>query len=239
MTWFKDFHSRIKNTIGAIEADKGHYARAFKHYDAAIRLNPINPEALYNRGVAFGQAGQFDRAIADLNKAIRLKPNDPDYFTNRGTAHYLRGEHNKAIADYDEALRLNPKHATAITLRARTMARENNESAQAPNTSSQAQATSVSHTTQAAREPNRECSPVYEFEEVTPRRAKEFEQEKLSRKLGPAGDDVTVRDAYLNLTREDQSLGDEFIRIIAAIGKPKDLDRIITLVRVSNKKSND
>ena len=134
MTWFKDFHSRIKNAMGAIEADKGHYVRAFKHYDAAIRLNPMNPEALYNRGVAFGQAGQFGRAIADLNKAIRLKPNDPDCFTNRGTAYYLRGEHKKAIADYDEALKLDPKHATAITLRARIMARESEESAQGPNT---------------------------------------------------------------------------------------------------------
>src|SRR5262249_20669583 len=125
------------------------------------------------------------------------------------------------------------------TLRARIMARESKEFAQGPNTSSQVQATSVSHSTHAAGEPKHECSSVYEFEEVAPRRAKEFEQEELSRKLGPAGDDVAVRDTYINLSREDQSLGDEFIRIIAAIGKPKDLDRIITLVRVSNKKSND
>jgi hypothetical protein len=49
---------------------------------------------------------------------------------------------------------------------------------------------------------------------------------------------VAVRDAYLNLNREDQRLGDEFIRVIGMIGKPKDLDRIITLIRVNNKKSN-
>jgi tetratricopeptide (TPR) repeat protein len=287
MTWFENFYSRIKNTAGAKEADEGQFARAFEHYDEAIRLNPKNPEAFYNRGVAFGQTGQYDRALADLNEAIRLKPNDPDYFTNRGSAHYWSGERDKAIADYDEAIRLSPKHTIAFTLRARIMATENNEPARASDTSSQTQSTSVPHTTQASDKPNmetpapgipdgevwqtyldydptiretvkrlsslsaksveefrslllryRDCSRVYEFEEVALRRAKEFEEEELSRKLGSTGDDVAVRDAYLNLNREDQRLGDEFIRVIGIIGKPKDLDRIITLIRINNKKSN-
>jgi hypothetical protein len=81
----------------------------------------------------------------------------------------------------------------------------------------------------------RDCTRVYEFEEVALRRAKEFEEEELNRKLGSAGDDVAVRDAYLNLNREDQRLGDEFIRIIGVIGKPQDLDRIITLIRMNKK----
>jgi regulator of sirC expression with transglutaminase-like and TPR domain len=126
------------------------------NYDESIRLNPKNPEAFYNRGVAFGQTGQYDRALADLNEAVRLKPNDPDYFTNRGSAHYWTGERNKAIADYHEAIRLNPKHTIALTLRARIMATENNEPARASDTSSQTQSTSVPHTTQASDKPNME-----------------------------------------------------------------------------------
>jgi len=285
MTWFENFYSRIKNTAGAKEADRGQFARAFEHYDEAIRLNPENPEAFYNRGVAFGQTGQYDRALADLNEAIRLKPNDPDYFTNRGSAHYWIGERNKAIADYDEAIRLNPKHTIAFTLRVRAMAMENNEPTRASRTSSQTQSTNVPHTAQVSDEPNtktpspgipdeeevwqtyldydptiteimkrlsslsaksaeefrslllryRDCSRVNEFEEVALRRAKEFEEEELTRRLGFAADDVAVRDAYLNLNREDQRLGDEFIRVIGIIGKPTDLDRIITLVRINNK----
>jgi hypothetical protein len=81
----------------------------------------------------------------------------------------------------------------------------------------------------------RDCTRVDEFEEVALRRAKEFEEEELSRKLGSAGGDVAARDAYLNLNREDQRLADELIRIIGIIGKPKDLDRIITLIRMNNK----
>jgi len=270
MTWFKNLYSRIRNTAPATEADKDQFARAFEYYDEAIRLNPKSPEAFYNRGVAFGQAGQYDRALADLNEAIRLKPSDPDYFTNRGSAHHWTGERNKAIADYDEAIRLNPKHTIAFTLRARTMATENNESARAPNTSSRTQSTSLAHTTQAADEPNiKTPSPeitdekvwqtylgndpaisetvnrlsslsansvdIYEPEEVAPRRAKELEEQDPRRKLGSAWDDVAIRDAYLNLNREDQRLGDELIRIIGSIGKPKDLNRIITVIRLTIK----
>jgi tetratricopeptide (TPR) repeat protein len=284
MTWFESLYSRIKNTVGAMEADKGQFARTFEHFDAAIRLNPKNPEAFYNRGVAFGQTGQHDRALADLNEAIRLNPNDPDYFTNRGSAHFWTGERDKAIADYDEAIRLNPKHTIAFSLRARIMAAtQNDEPTRASHTSSQTQSTSVP-ATQSSDKPNmttspaeipdeeawqiyldydptisetvkrlsslsaksveefrslllryRDCSRAHEFEEVALRRAKEFEEEELSRKLGSAADDVALRDAYLNLNREDPHLGDEFIRVIGIIGKPKDLERTITLIRMNNK----
>lgn len=99
--------------------------------------------------------------------------------------------------------------------------------ARAIDTSSQTQSASAPDTAQASNEPNTEvASPGISNEAV--------EEEELSRKLGPAGDDAAVRDAYKNLNREDQRLGDEFIRILGLIGKPKDLDRIITLVRVNN-----
>jgi hypothetical protein len=89
------------------------------------------------------------------------------------------------------------------------------------------QTTSVPDTAQASNEPNTEvASPGISNEALA--------EEELSRKLGSAGDDAAVRDAYKNLNREDQRLGDEFIRILGLIGKPKDLDRIITLVRINN-----
>jgi hypothetical protein len=101
--------------------------------------------------------------------------------------------------------------------------------ARAIDTSSQTQSTNAPDTAQASNEPNTEvASPEISNEAV--------EEEELSRKLGSAGDDTAVRDAYKNLNREDQRLGDEFIRILGLIGKPKDLDRIITLVRINNSK---
>jgi hypothetical protein len=99
--------------------------------------------------------------------------------------------------------------------------------ARATDTSSRTQSTSAPETAQASNESNTEvASPGISNEAV--------EEEELSRKLGSAGDDAAVRDTYKNLNREDQRLGDEFIRILSVIGKPKDLDRIITLVRMND-----
>ena len=100
--------------------------------------------------------------------------------------------------------------------------------ARATDMSSQTQSTSAPDTAQASNEPSTEvASPGISNEAV--------EEEERSRKLGSAGDDAAVRDAYKNLNREDQRLGDEFIRILGLIGKAKDLDRIITLVRINNR----
>ena len=100
--------------------------------------------------------------------------------------------------------------------------------ARATDTSSQTQSTSAPDTVQASNEPNTEVASAGISNEAV-------EEEELSRKLGPAGNDAAVRDAYTNLNREDQRLGDEFIRILGLIGKPKDLHRIITLVRINKK----
>ena len=99
--------------------------------------------------------------------------------------------------------------------------------ARATDTSSQTQSTSAPDIAQASNEPNTEVASAGISNEAV-------EEKELSRKLGSAGDDAAVRDAYKNLNREDQRLGDEFIRILGLIGKPKDLGRIITLVRINN-----
>jgi hypothetical protein len=132
------------------------------------------------------------------------------------------------ITDSGEAIGLNPEHTIASTLRARIMGPGNNDPARAADTSNQPQSTSDPDTAQASTKPNTEvASPGISDEEV--------EEEELRRKLGSAGEDAAVRDAYRNLNREDQRLGDEFIRILGLIGTPKDLDRIITLIRINNK----
>ena len=100
--------------------------------------------------------------------------------------------------------------------------------ARATDTSSQTQSTSAPDITEASNKSNAEVASPGIFNAAV-------EEEELSRKLGTAGDDAAVRDAYKNLNREDQRLGDEFIRVIGIIGKPKDLDRIITLIRINNK----
>jgi hypothetical protein len=63
-------------------------------------------------------------------------------------------------------------------------------------------------------------------------RVKEFEDEAIRRVQGPAfADDGTLREAYINLNREDHQLGNELVRVVNIIGKPKDLERTVAQVR--------
>jgi len=85
--------------------------RAIEDYDEAIRLNPQDAEAYYNRGTAYLDLGQFERAIQDLDEAIRLNPKYTDAYYNRGNTYCELGQFEQAIADFESFITLtnNPE----------------------------------------------------------------------------------------------------------------------------------
>jgi len=70
----------------------------------AIRLNPNDAVAYYNRGMAHNNKGDYNQAIADFSQAIRLNPNDAATYYNRGNAYNNKGYYDQAVADYDLAI---------------------------------------------------------------------------------------------------------------------------------------
>jgi rhomboid protease GluP len=89
----------------------------FADYNEAIRLDPKNAEAYYNRGNSYLKKGDWNKAIADFTEAIRLNPKFAGAYVNRGLVYKDNGEPDKAIVDYTEAIRLNPKDAGAYVNR--------------------------------------------------------------------------------------------------------------------------
>lgn len=57
--------------------------QAIVDFDSAIRIDPLNVKAYYNRGNAWGQKGAYEKAIADFTEAIRIDPKDARYYHNR------------------------------------------------------------------------------------------------------------------------------------------------------------
>jgi tetratricopeptide (TPR) repeat protein len=86
---------------------------AIEDYDEAIRLNPNDAEAYFNRGNAYHNLNKKKRAIEDYDKAIRLNPQFAETYHNRGTTYRDLGRYNRAIEDYGETIRLNPDDAEA------------------------------------------------------------------------------------------------------------------------------
>ena len=72
----------------------------------AIRLDPNDAKAYYNRAIAYQKKGNHDQAIVDFTEAIRLDPDDADAYYERGWAYGNKGERARAEADFSEAKRL-------------------------------------------------------------------------------------------------------------------------------------
>lgn len=96
---------------------KGDFDKAIADYSEAIRLDPTDAIAYFNRGNDWLNKKHFDKAIADYNQAIRLNPTDADAYFNRGLIWEYKKEYDKANGDYSEAIRLDPQLSAAYNNR--------------------------------------------------------------------------------------------------------------------------
>jgi tetratricopeptide (TPR) repeat protein len=86
---------------------RGDYGGARDAFTEALRLDPQNAAAYYNRGLARKALKEYAKAIADLDEAIRLNPRDAEAWNNRGLARFHRRDYKEALGDFDEAIRLD------------------------------------------------------------------------------------------------------------------------------------
>ena len=99
---------------GQLYAQYSSFQQAADDFDAVIRLDPKDSEALNNRCWVRAVLGDLQAAMSDCNSAIQLRPGYTDAFDSRGFVNLKLGKTKEAIADYDSALRVNPKHASAL-----------------------------------------------------------------------------------------------------------------------------
>ncbi|MEM9006158.1 MAG: tetratricopeptide repeat protein [Cyanobacteria bacterium P01_F01_bin.86] len=90
------------------------FATAIAAYDAALALQPDDPTALYNKGIALSNLGRYEVAIAAYDAALALQPDAPSALNNKGYALSNLGRYEAAIAAYDAALALQSDDPTAL-----------------------------------------------------------------------------------------------------------------------------
>lgn len=89
----------------------------YSSLDEAIRRNPRDTVAYYNRGLAKARDKEYALAVEDFSKVIQLNPNDAEAHNNRCWARAVIGRLDGALIDCDEALRLRPNYADAFDSR--------------------------------------------------------------------------------------------------------------------------
>ncbi|MGB3534956.1 MAG: trypsin-like peptidase domain-containing protein [Microcoleaceae cyanobacterium] len=86
---------------------------AIADFNQALELEPNNPEAYFNRGLARTQLAanlpeqtRGPNPIADYTEAIRLNPGYADAYYNRGLAYLTLKQYDRAMADFQQAAEL-------------------------------------------------------------------------------------------------------------------------------------
>ena len=90
---------------------------AMREYEAALQLDPDNPDGHFGRGMVRlnappGFGGDLDGAIQDFEACVSKRPFAEAYF-GLGTALEKKGDTEKARAAYKKTLELEPGHAAA------------------------------------------------------------------------------------------------------------------------------
>ncbi len=86
----------------------GRFQDAIHLFDAVIRANPDDSEALAARGAALWRLHEVDAALGDFNRAVQLKRSNIGYRAARGTAAFHAGLLDRAIGDIEVITRLRP-----------------------------------------------------------------------------------------------------------------------------------
>ena len=78
-------------------------AEAIADLDAALRIEPENPDHYYNRGLAHQKAMNYEAAIADYTRAMVRAPAQALYYVNRGESRMLGGDEPGGCEDFRHA----------------------------------------------------------------------------------------------------------------------------------------
>jgi tetratricopeptide (TPR) repeat protein len=79
----------------------------------ALAINPGDPLAHYNLGLALRELGRLEDAVASYGKALAIKPDYIEAESNRGNALQELGRLDDAVDSHKKVLTINPDYAEA------------------------------------------------------------------------------------------------------------------------------
>ncbi|MGL9618218.1 tetratricopeptide repeat protein [Bradyrhizobium sp. U531] len=91
------------------------FDRAAERLSKVLELEPGNPYAHHDRGVALQGMGNYRGSIADLDRSIAIAPRLATAYSSRGISWKFLGDFDRAIADQLAAIALSPRLKDAHT----------------------------------------------------------------------------------------------------------------------------
>jgi protein O-mannosyl-transferase len=106
-------HYQIRYNLGNILLRTDRPAEAIEQYQAAIAINPNNPNGLNNLGAAYVRTNQPDKALDAYYRAIQGDPEYADAYLNAGYLEANRGRLETAYNLFRKCLTLDPGNERA------------------------------------------------------------------------------------------------------------------------------
>ncbi len=91
---------------------------AIREYQASLKLDPKNPQALSNLGAAYAAEGRYDDAIAEYRKALALDGSIGGVRLNLGLAYYKSARYGEAEKEFAAVHETTPEDVRPALLEA-------------------------------------------------------------------------------------------------------------------------
>lgn len=101
--------ARACNARGVTLARQGEYQGAIAEFTRAMRRDPTNADAFYNRAMVYVAIGNSGAAASDLGKVIEIRPDFVEGHISRARLHAAMNQHDQAIAGLTELIRIDPR----------------------------------------------------------------------------------------------------------------------------------
>jgi len=100
-------------TLARVHSGKGQYNLALQEIQQALKLEPLDPDALLTEAAVFASMGQADRAESAYKKAAVLRPRAWDAHYELGVFYYRQRGYTEAAAEFQHVLEITPDNAMA------------------------------------------------------------------------------------------------------------------------------
>jgi Flp pilus assembly protein TadD len=99
------FMERVEANIGLAWMEQGDCARAKRHFDKALLLDPTQVQAHFNSGKCSLKSNDFPGAVRSFTKAADFCPGCLDPILELARARHMAGQKKEAVASLEKVLR--------------------------------------------------------------------------------------------------------------------------------------
>ena len=98
-------------TLARVHNGKGQYNLALQEIQQALKLEPLDPDALLSEAAVYASMGQKDNAENTYKRAAVLRPHHWVGYYELGVFYYLQKRYADAATEFEQVLKITPDNA--------------------------------------------------------------------------------------------------------------------------------